>query len=63
MMQESIIGGQLADGKLETSGIAANADALWVLHTSRRLQSPKVRAFVEFMCSQYPEGSFTIPTK
>lgn len=31
---------------------------LWVLHTSRRLQSPKVRAFVEFLCAQYPDGRF-----
>jgi DNA-binding transcriptional LysR family regulator len=63
MLPESIIGGLLEDGKLVTWGIAGNDVELWVLHTSRRLQSPKVRAFVEFMCSQYPEGSFTIPTK
>ena len=30
--------------------------ALWVLHTSRRLPAPKVRAFVAFMCEQYPQG-------
>jgi len=34
--------------------------ALWVLHTSRRLPPPKVRAFVEFMCAQYPEGSLVL---
>ncbi|MFM0219486.1 MULTISPECIES: LysR family transcriptional regulator [Paraburkholderia] len=63
MLPESIVGDLLRDGKLVTWGIAGNDVELWVLHTSRRLQSPKVRAFVEFMCSQYPEGSFTIPTK
>jgi len=35
-----------------------NEVELWVLHTSRRLQSPKVRAFVEFLCAQYPDGRF-----
>jgi DNA-binding transcriptional LysR family regulator len=39
------------------SGVEA---ALWVLHTSRRLSSPKVRAFVEFMCDQFPEASLVL---
>ena len=34
--------------------------ALWVLHTSRRLPAPKVRAFVEFMCALYPQGSLVL---
>jgi hypothetical protein len=33
---------------------------LWVLHTSRRLAAPKVRAFVEFMGAQYPNVSLVL---
>jgi DNA-binding transcriptional LysR family regulator len=36
---------------------------LWVLHTSRRLQSPKVRAFVDFIGAQFPDGTFTVPAR
>lgn len=59
MLPQSIVGSLLQEGKLVTWGIAGDDVELWVLHTSRRLQSPKVRAFVEFLCGQYPEGSFT----
>jgi len=31
-----------------------------VLHTSRRLPAPKVRAFVDFMCEQYPQESLVL---
>ena len=60
MLPQSIIGGLLEKGALVSWGIAGDEVELWVLHTSRRLQSPKVRAFVEFMCERYPGGSFTI---
>ena len=60
MMPQSIIGDLLEKGVLVSWGIAGNEVELWVLHTSRRLQSPKVRAFVEFMCAQYPNGSFVV---
>ncbi len=63
MLPQSIIGSLLEKGELVTWGIAGDEVELWVLHTSRRLQSPKVRAFVEFMCKQYPSGSFTIPIR
>jgi hypothetical protein len=33
---------------------------LWVLHTSRRLAAPKVRAFVDFMCARYPDMSLVL---
>jgi len=62
MMPQSIIGDLLEKGALVSWGIAGGEVELWVLHTSRRLQSPKVRAFVEFMCSQYPSGSFVVQT-
>jgi len=61
MLPQSIIGDMLAKGELVTWGNAGDEVELWVLHTSRRLQSPKVRAFVEFMCTLYPTGSFTVP--
>ncbi|KIQ35442.1 transcriptional regulator [Variovorax paradoxus] len=32
--------------------------ALWILHT--RLPAPKIRALVDFMCAQYPEGSLML---
>lgn len=63
MLPQSIIGNLLETGELVTWGVAGDEVELWVLHTSRRLQSPKVRAFVEFICAQYPHGSFTIPTR
>ncbi|OWT80866.1 MULTISPECIES: LysR family transcriptional regulator [unclassified Achromobacter] len=63
MLPRSIIGSLLDKGELVSWGLAGDAVELWVLHTSRRLQSPKVRAFVEFMCEQYPDGSFVVPIR
>jgi DNA-binding transcriptional LysR family regulator len=63
MVPQSIIGDMLAKGELVAWGNAGDEVELWVLHTSRRLQSPKVRAFVEFMCTLYPTGSFTVPIR
>jgi DNA-binding transcriptional LysR family regulator len=60
MLPQSIIGGFLEKGELVSWGTASEETELWVLHTSRRLQSPKIRAFVEFMCSQYPGGMFVV---
>jgi DNA-binding transcriptional LysR family regulator len=63
MLPLSLAGGLLETGALVSWGLASNEVELWVLHTSRRLQSPKVKAFVDFMCSQYPDGAFTIPIR
>ena len=61
LIPQSIAWDQLARGELVQWGMVSGADvALWVLHTSRRLPSPKVRAFVEFMCERYPEGSLVL---
>lgn len=60
MLPQSIIGDLLERGDLVAWGTANGETELWILHTSRRLQSPKVRAFVEFMCNQYPSGSFVV---
>ena len=60
MLPRSIAGSLLENGELVMWGAAGDEVELWVLHTSRRLQSPKVRAFVEFVCDQYPGGSFVV---
>ncbi|MFQ3786492.1 LysR family transcriptional regulator [Halomonas sp. A29] len=60
MLPQSIIGSLLEKGELVSWGMAGDEVELWVLHTSRRLQSPKVRAFVEFICNYYPNGSFVV---
>lgn len=60
LLPQSIIAGHLEKRELVSWGIAGQETQLWVMHTSRRLQSPKVRAFVEFMVNQYPTGWFTV---
>jgi len=44
---QSIIESLLQNGELVTWG-AGDVVELWISHTSRRLQSPKVRAFMEY---------------
>ena len=61
LLPQSIAWNQLTRGELVQWGAVSGAEiALWVLHTSRRLPAPKVRAFVEFMCEQYPQGSLVL---
>ncbi|RZL40586.1 MAG: LysR family transcriptional regulator [Rubrivivax sp.] len=61
LVPRSIVWRQLASGELMQWGVVAGKEVdLWVLHTSRRLASPKVKAFVEFMCSRYPDGSLVL---
>jgi DNA-binding transcriptional LysR family regulator len=61
LMPQSIAWSQLTRGELIQWGTVSGAEVeLWVLHTSRRLPAPKVRAFVEFMCDQYPEVSLVL---
>jgi DNA-binding transcriptional LysR family regulator len=61
LIPQSIAWNQLTRGELVQWGTVSGADvALWVLHTSRRLPAPKVRAFLDFMCEQYPEGSLVL---
>ena len=56
LLPQSIAWNELARGELVQWGTVLDGDvSLWVLHTSRRLPTPKVRAFVEFMCRRYPE--------
>ena len=60
LLPESIIRDCLAKGKLVQWGKSGKDVELWVLHTSRRLPSPKVRAFVDFLCAQFPTGLLTL---
>ena len=62
LLPQSIVWHQLARGELALWGVVPGRDVeLWVLHTSRRLASPKVKAFVEFLAAQYPQGQLTLP--
>ena len=61
LMPQSIAWSQLTRGELVQWGTISGVEVeLWVLHTSRRLAAPKVRAFVEFMCERYPEVSLVL---
>jgi DNA-binding transcriptional LysR family regulator len=61
LIPQSIAWSQLTRGELVQWGSVSGVEVeLWVLHTSRRLPAPKVRAFVEFMCDQYPEVSLVL---
>ncbi|QGW83167.1 LysR family transcriptional regulator [Variovorax paradoxus] len=61
LIPQSIAWTQLTRGELVQWGVVSGVEVgLWVLHTSRRLPAPKVRAFVEFMCEQYPQESLVL---
>lgn len=61
LIPQSIAWRQLARGELVQWGMVSGVTpALWVLHTSRRLAAPKVRAFVDFMCARYPDASLLL---
>jgi len=56
LLPQSIAWNELARGELVQWGAVEGGEvSLWVLHTSRRLPTPKVRAFVDFMCARYPD--------
>lgn len=61
LIPQSIAWNPLSNGELVQWGTVTGAEAaLWVLHTSRRLPPPKVRAFVDFICERYPEMSLVL---
>lgn len=61
LIPQSIAWNQLARGDLIQWGIMSGPERkLWVLHTSRRLAAPKVRAFVDFICARYPDMSLVL---
>ncbi|MGU3311370.1 LysR family transcriptional regulator [Acinetobacter sp. M5A5_2a] len=56
LIPHSIAWNQIARGELVQWGALSGVErSLWVLHTSRRLAAPKVRAFVDFICARYPD--------
>jgi len=62
LLPQSIVWSQLTRGELVQWGAVPGKEVeLWVLHTSRRLASPKVKAFVDFMAARYPEGALALP--
>lgn len=61
LLPQSIAWNPLTRGELVQWGTLSGVEvALWVLHTSRRLPAPKVRAFVDFMSERYPGGSLVL---
>lgn len=47
----------LAEGRLVHWGdVPGEPTEMWALHTSRRLASAKVKAFMQFLASSFPEG-------
>ena len=61
LMPQSIAWNQISRGELVQWGMVSDVEAaLWVLHTSRRLPAPKVRAFVEYLDRQYPDRTLVL---
>ena len=58
LLPPSIVRDDLAAGRLVAWGKSDRTAAMWALHTSRRLVSSKVSAFVQFLCDAFPEGTF-----
>lgn len=51
-----IVADDLAAGSLVSWGASDRTVAIWALHTSRRLESSKVTAFVRFLCDAFSGG-------
>ncbi|HCF1645157.1 MULTISPECIES: LysR family transcriptional regulator [Pseudomonas aeruginosa group] len=61
LLPQSIAWNQLARGELVQWGTVSGVEtSLWVVHTSRRLAAPKVRAFVDFLYDRYPDTSLVL---
>jgi DNA-binding transcriptional LysR family regulator len=55
LLPRSVVADDLADGRIVSWGTATEGHIeAWVLHASRRLISPKVTAFVNFLCDYFP---------
>lgn len=55
VLPPSIVKDDLAAGRLVSWGASDQPVALWALHTSRRLASRKIQAFVEFLCEAFTD--------
>jgi DNA-binding transcriptional LysR family regulator len=56
----SVVGKMLERGELISLGNAGERVELWVFQSSHRYQSPKIRAFIDFLCKQFPEKLFMV---
>jgi DNA-binding transcriptional LysR family regulator len=55
-LPRSIVEADLRSGSLVSWGrLPSREIEIWALHTSNRLKSPKVAAFVEFLCAAFPK--------
>ena len=62
LLPQSIAWNEMARCELVQWGTVVGGEvSLWVLHTSRRLLAPKVRAFVDFMCAALPGRASRAP--
>ena len=60
LLPRSVIAADAAAGRLDVwSGMPQRASELWVLHTSRRLVSTKITAFVSFLFEAFPDGTIS----
>lgn len=53
LLPPMLVADDLASGRLTSWGTSDRTAAMWALHTSRRLASSKVSAFVQFLCDAY----------
>lgn len=61
LLLHSIAQASLTRGELTQWGTITGVEPeLWVLHTSRRLAAPKVRAFVDFICARFPDKALLL---
>jgi DNA-binding transcriptional LysR family regulator len=58
LVPRTIVADDLAAGRLVSWGVSTQpVIEVWVLHASRRLVSPKVTAFVNFICAYFPDSA------
>jgi DNA-binding transcriptional LysR family regulator len=58
LLPQSLVYEALDAGEIVSWGtLKAPSIEVWVLHTSRRLISPRVNGFVQFLISQFPDGT------